>query len=117
RLELYSRHGSHILTATGDEALAAQQAQGEETQLRVFPMFGVPYDVAIPNAEGAHGGGDVIMLEQLFAAEPPPDPFDRAATHIDGAASILMGIAANESMRSGRAIDCDDLLKLPDRHL
>jgi hypothetical protein len=34
------------------------------------------------------------MLEQIFAPNPPADPFNRAASHIDGAASILLGIAA-----------------------
>jgi hypothetical protein len=76
-------------------------------------MFGGPKRIPIPHAEGAHGGGDPVMLEQIFSANPPPDPLNRAASHIDGAASILMGIAANESMDSGKAIDVDDLLSLP----
>ncbi len=112
RLELYSKHGSHILTAQGDDALAAQQAAGEETKLTLFPMFGLPTDVPLPHADGAHGGGDPVMLEQIFSPNPPTDPFGRAATHLDGAASILMGIAANESIESGRAIEVDDLLKI-----
>jgi predicted dehydrogenase len=113
RLELYSKHGSHILTATGDAELAAQQAEGEITELTLFPMFSGPRRIAIPHAEGAHGGGDPVMLEQIFSANPPPDPLNRAASHIDGAASILMGIAANESMETGQAINVDDLLPLP----
>jgi len=113
RLELYSRHGSHILTAAGDDALAAAQAAGEETKLTLFPMFGLPVDVPIPEAQGAHGGGDAVLLEQLFATKPPADPYHRAASHIDGAASILLGIAANESMVTGQAIDVDSLLELP----
>lgn len=114
RLELYSKHGSHILTATGDDALAAAQATGEETKLTLFPMFGLPIDVSIPAAHGAHGGGDAVLLEDLFSPTLSPDPLRRAASHIDGAASILLGIAANESIMTGRAVDVDELLKLPD---
>ncbi|MBX3011864.1 MAG: Gfo/Idh/MocA family oxidoreductase [Caldilineaceae bacterium] len=82
-------------------------------ELRVYPMFGRPYTVEIPEGVGGHGGGDQVMLEQIFSPNPPADPFHRAASHIDGAASILMGIAANESMATGQPITVDDLLKLP----
>lgn len=78
----------------------------------VFPMFGRPYDVEIPEGKGGHGGGDAVMLEQIFAEEPPADPFNRAASHVDGAASILMGIAANESIASGQLVRVRDLLML-----
>ena len=81
--------------------------------LRVYPMFGRPYEVEIPEGVGGHGGGDRVMLEQIFAPNPPADPFNRAASHIDGAASILLGIAANESMASGQPVNVDDLLRLP----
>jgi predicted dehydrogenase len=79
----------------------------------VFPQFGKPYNVEIPEAVGGHGGGDTVMLEQIFSENPPADPFARAASHIDGAASILMGIAANESIASGGPIKVKDLLRLP----
>ncbi len=82
-------------------------------ELRVYPMFGRPYTVEIPEGVGGHGGGDRVMLEQIFATNPPADPFNRAATHIDGAASILLGISANESMATGLPVNVDDLLKLP----
>lgn len=81
----------------------------------VFPMFGRPYEVEIPEGKGGHGGGDAVMLEQIFAEQPPADPFARAASHIDGAASILLGIAANESIASGKLVQVSDLLKLPNK--
>lgn len=113
RIELYSKHGSHILTATGDADLAQQQSAGEETRLTLFPMFQPPRDVPIPHADGAHGGGDPILLEQIFSPNPPADPFHRRATHIDGAASVLLGAAANESIATGQPIDVDSLFRLP----
>ncbi len=78
----------------------------------VFPMHGAPYAVDVPEGVGGHGGGDSVMLEQLFAPNPPHDPFHRAASHIDGAASILMGIAANHSIATGMPVVVDELLKL-----
>jgi len=83
-------------------------------RIRVYPMFGLPYDVEIPEVEGGgHGGADPIMLEQIFHPNPPADPYNRAASHIDGAASILLGIAANRSIETGLPVRVDDLLSLP----
>ena len=78
-------------------------------------MFGTAYEVDVPVGEGGHGGGDPVLLEHLFASQPPADPFQRAASHIDGAASILTGIAANMSMQTGTLIHVDDLLVLPNK--
>ena len=80
----------------------------------VFPMHGAPYSVEVPEGVGGHGGGDRFMLEQIFHPDPPVDPFARAASHIDGAASILLGIAANHSIATGQPIEVDELLNLND---
>jgi hypothetical protein len=52
------------------------------------------------------------MLEQIFSPNPLPDPYHRAASHIDGAASILVGIAANQAMQTGKMVTVDDLFPL-----
>jgi predicted dehydrogenase len=77
--------------------------------LTVKPMFGKPYDVPFEEARGGHGGGDDVMLEDIFG-NPKPDRFKRAASHVDGAYSILTGIAANKSIASGEPIRVKDLL-------
>lgn len=81
-------------------------------QLTVFPMFGRAYDVPIEELAGGHGGGDPVLLNDLFGV-PVPDRFHRAASHIDGAVSILTGIAGNVSMRTGRPVRIDELVQLP----
>lgn len=82
--------------------------------IRVYPMFGTPYEASIPDAiGGGHGGGDAVMLDEIFSPAPPPDPFARAASHIDGASSILMGIAANISMAENRPVHVDEIIRLP----
>jgi predicted dehydrogenase len=100
----------------GDKAIAdlkASKGTFKQVNLTVFPMFGSSYKVDVPLGEGGHGGADPVMLEQIFSPTPPPDPFNRAASHIDGAASILVGIAANEAMRTNKLIHVDDLFVLP----
>jgi hypothetical protein len=53
------------------------------------------------------------MLEQIFAKQPPHDPFARAASHVDGAASIMLGVAANQAIASGELVRVRDLIQLP----
>jgi hypothetical protein len=78
--------------------------------ITVFPMFGEPYEVDVEEAEGGHGGGDPVLLRDIFD-KPAEDRFNRAASHIDGAMSILTGIAGNISMRTGLPVNVDQLVK------
>lgn len=83
----------------------------EESSIRVFPLSGEPYDVPYEVGVGSHGGGDAVLLDDIFLDNPPADRFHRAASHVDGAMSILTGIAANQSIRTGKAVDIDSLVK------
>jgi hypothetical protein len=75
----------------------------------VYSMFDEAYEVDVITGEGGHGGGDPVLLDSLFG-NPAPDPYKREADHIQGALSILTGIAANKSIASGQAIQIDDLM-------
>ncbi|WCT54932.1 Gfo/Idh/MocA family oxidoreductase [Paenibacillus kyungheensis] len=77
--------------------------------IKVFPMFAEAYEVQVEEKEGGHGGGDPVLLNDLFG-EPVEDPFHRAADHVDGARSILTGIAANQSIRTGLPVKIDGLV-------
>ncbi|MNH99905.1 putative oxidoreductase YteT precursor [compost metagenome] len=78
-------------------------------QLTVQPMFQQAYEVKIEDRSGGHGGGDPILLNDLFGV-PESDRFNRAASHVDGAVSILTGIAGNVSMRTGRQVGIKELV-------
>lgn len=81
-------------------------------KITVYPMFGESYQVPIAEGVGGHGGGDVVLLEDIFGT-PGPDPFHRAASHIDGAMSILTGIAGNKSIATGMPVDVLTLVDIP----
>jgi hypothetical protein len=72
-------------------------------------MFGKPYTPEIPEGKGGHGGGDRVMLNDIFG-KPEKDPLNRAASHVDGAMSILTGIAANKALRTGLPVAVKDLV-------
>jgi predicted dehydrogenase len=116
RVELYERHGAHVIeeAPTGTEATGSPGA-GPQREILLFPMFHGPVEVDIPAGKGSHGG-DGYMLEQLFGAEPPPDPWGRSASHLDGAAAVLLGAAANRSIATGRTVTIENLgVTLPQR--
>jgi predicted dehydrogenase len=89
----------------------AEEGQLEQVSIVVSPMFDAPYEVKVNTTEGGHGGGDIALLEDLFG-NPQPDVFKRAASHVDGAMSIMTGIAGNYSLRTGNAVTITDLIKL-----
>lgn len=88
----------------------------ESKRITVYPMFGEPYDVPIEEGVGGHGGGDTVLLNDIFG-EPGEDPWNRAASHVDGAMSIMTGIAANKSMATGLPVDIKTLIEIPGKKL
>ncbi len=75
-------------------------------------LFGQREEVPFTEGVGGHGGGDTVLLNDIFGT-PDPDPFERAAGFEDGALSILTGIAANKSIASGMPINPIELVDLP----
>ena len=89
----------------------------EGTYIRIYPLRAPAYSVPLWTGKGAHGGGDDIMLADLFSPTKPVDKYQRASDQRGGAASILTGIAANHSFRTGETVVIADLvpgLKQPD---
>ncbi|MCF7838026.1 MAG: Gfo/Idh/MocA family oxidoreductase [Candidatus Marinimicrobia bacterium] len=109
RIELDQLEKSYVSAASG----AIGKSFSHSQRITVFPHWEKPYTVEPPAAIGGHGGGDAPLLADLFAPGRTPDPLGRAAGHLDGARSILTGIAANESFATGRPVRVDDLLALP----
>ena len=99
------------------ESSTAGLVKQEGTYIRVYPMRAPAYEVPVWVGEGGHGGGDPVMLDDLFLPEKPVDKYQRAADQRSGAYSILTGIAANHSFVSGRTVQIEDLvsrLAMPD---
>ncbi len=95
------------INSGGDKAM---EGAIKQKSIAVFPMFAEPYEVTIEEGAGGHGGGDPVLLNDLFG-DPQPDPYERAASHVDGAMSILTGIAGNKALATGRPITIKDLVE------
>ncbi|MFC4102154.1 Gfo/Idh/MocA family protein [Paenibacillus xanthanilyticus] len=106
RIEMNVVEQSYV-NSGGDKAM---EGAIKGKQITVFPMFGAPYEVQVEEGEGGHGGGDPVLLNDIFGV-PAEDRFRRAANHVDGAKSILTGIAANQSIRTGLPVKVESLVK------
>ncbi|HML47267.1 MAG TPA: Gfo/Idh/MocA family oxidoreductase [Clostridia bacterium] len=80
---------------------------------RVFLRDGQTLSYDIRRQEGLHGGSDLRMLDRLLR-HPQDDPLGQCAGSREGALSILVGIAANESIRRGAPVRLSDLVNLSD---
>jgi hypothetical protein len=76
----------------------------------IVPIRGAAYEVETWTGEGSHGGGDAVLLDDLFLPNPKPDKYLRASDERGGAASCLIGIAGNESIRTGQPIEIDKIV-------
>jgi len=107
RLERKEVESSYI---SGDGTTPHQVVENR-SYIRVFPHFAEAYQVEVWTGEGGHGGGDPVLLDDIFSPEPKPDKYLRAADHRAGAYSILTGIAANRSMATGQPVRIADLCR------
>lgn len=106
RIEMGIVEQSYV-NSGGDKAL---EGALKGKHITVFPMFGAPYEVDVVEGVGGHGGGDPVLLNDLFG-EPTEDIYNRAADHVDGARSILTGIAGNQAIRTGLPVQIKDLIR------
>ncbi|AIQ38818.1 Gfo/Idh/MocA family oxidoreductase [Paenibacillus sp. FSL R7-0297] len=82
----------------------------EGVNIMIYPHFKEPYRVEFESSAGGHGGGDPVLLRDIFDKKQE-DRFNRAASHKDGAMSIMTGIAANRSIKTGQPVKVDDIWK------
>ena len=81
-------------------------------QLRVTENFGKTELINIPHSEGGHGGGDTRMKDKIFKNPDEQDTYVQAAGTRDGAMAILLGIAARNSIDTGKPVKIADLTDL-----
>jgi predicted dehydrogenase len=81
------------------------------THTTVIPLRGPAMVQEVWTGEGGHGGGDRVMLDDIFLPEKKEDKYRRAADQRSGAYSILTGVAANLSFQKKTNIVIDDLVK------
>jgi predicted dehydrogenase len=80
-----------------------------EDVLYLTTNFGERKEIVIPHGGGGHGGGDTRLKDKLFKDPEMADPWRQSAGSRDGAMSILVGIAARNSIESKKPVKIADL--------
>lgn len=109
--------GAVLLDADGhavvDPSARPDDVTDEETRpvgerLVLQKHFEAAREVPIAAGDGGHGGGDSLLLAEVFAG-PTGDPLGRAATWTDGIRSVVVGLSGNRSLETGQAVRPRDL--------
>jgi hypothetical protein len=114
RLEVHLEENSYRLPKSNSEIEAAAREISPPPRIVLRPLWAKPVEIEMPGvADGGHGGGDIRLLHDIFVGADN-DPLGRAASHIDGATSIMTGIAANQAFKTGEVVRVADMLSIPD---
>jgi hypothetical protein len=81
----------------------------DSDELLLIRNFGDLERIRVPHEPGGHFGGDPKLQTMLFVPGTP-DPLGQRAGARAGAMSVLTGVAAMESVRSGASVAVRPLL-------
>ena len=110
-LNLFSMREGYTLTLTGERGVIIVDCyRGEECTIRLMNEEGVYQQIPYEDSTGEHGGGDRRLLDMIFADAPVPDPLGQMADSFAGYSSAVIGMAANESIRTGNIVSVTEML-------
>jgi len=92
-----------------EESRARRDADYDEIVL--FKNFSRRQYIQIPHGTSGHGGGDDLLRDQIFLPNIA-DPYQQTAGSRDGALACLVGIAARNSIASGKLVHIGDLTSI-----
>lgn len=80
--------------------------------IRIYPTYGGEIVRHVPHIveSGGHGGSDKHLRNQLFRGIDRDPSLGFSAGSWEGAMSVLIGVAANQSMATGVPVNISDLL-------
>lgn len=99
-------HPSIDPSLSGGDAASDLRPDGE--RLIVQRHWEAAHEVPIDGGDGGHGGGDALLLSDVFEG-PGDDPLGRPADWTDGIRSIAVGIAGNRSLETGLPVKVGEL--------
>ncbi|TDQ42932.1 Gfo/Idh/MocA family protein [Aureibacillus halotolerans] len=82
-----------------------------EQTVDYFPLFGAKEQINVVQNDGGHGGGDPLLIEDIFLGIDPHRGYEILAGSEAGAYSIAAGEAIWKSASSGKPIQIKELLK------
>ncbi len=99
-LEVCERSWTPPHAAIDPSAASKEHAAESWERLTLHRHWQEREEVPIEQGAGGHGGGDRLLLNDVFRG-PADDPLGRPAGYRDGIRSVLVGFAANRSAATG----------------
>ena len=103
---LTDAEGRYVVDPSAAAVESSTRTGGERLTLQRH--WEVAQDVKIEEGAGAHGGGDALLLADIFRGAGE-DWLERSADWVDGVRAIAVGMAGNESLRTGQSVKITDL--------
>lgn len=97
-----------VLDPSAVDAGSSGSLRPEGERLIVQRHWEAAYEVPIESSSDGHGGGDALLLADVFDG-PGDDPLARPADWRDGVRSISVGIAGNRSLETGLPVRVAEL--------
>jgi predicted dehydrogenase len=109
RIEHFASENTYI---NGDGSVPGELERGK-VGTTLIPEFARPRAIDPATGSGGHGGGDTLLLRDIFdrrARAGEPDRLRRRANQVDGTWSIMVGVAAARSIDTGAPVRIGELL-------
>lgn len=81
-------------------------------EITITNLFGNVNTIQVIPQTGGHGGSDPRLKDKIFRYPESPDTYKQSAGSRDGAMSSLIGIAARNSIETGKIVKIADLTEL-----
>ena len=110
-LNLFSMREGYKMTIVGEKGMLLCSYYGKDLEgvddyeIDLLTEENVIQKIIFPRAEGTHGGGDIRLREMLFGEGDHEDPLGQSADSFAGVVSAMIGIGANESIKTGKTYD------------
>ncbi|MDR3107770.1 MAG: Gfo/Idh/MocA family oxidoreductase [Bifidobacteriaceae bacterium] len=101
--------GTVVLDASSTKVVAGDPVRPSSERLVVQRHWERAEERQIVNTAGGHGGGDALLLADVFAPDGRTDRLGRAAGLADGLRASGVGYAGNQSLQSGLPVRLAEL--------
>jgi len=81
-------------------------------EITITNLFGNVNTIQVIPQSGGHGGSDPRLKDKIFRYPDSQDTYKQSAGSRDGAMSALIGIAARNSIETGKIVKIGDLTEL-----
>lgn len=83
----------------------------DQQTIDYYPLFGSKETIHVVHNDGGHGGGDPVLLEDIFLGVDPHRDYEILSGSLEGAQAVATGEAVWRSVKENRPINIQQLLR------